>query len=581
MRPFSSLRLRNLVFLILLLSGIVPLAISSYLLIRQNREILETQEKSYLTRSAQFLSVELSSFLANTRRQVEQLAITVDALPGDTLAEKLAPSWVGDRVRSFLETNQQLVALRLLDANGAGPQYATVDLSPEVLTALQAAFAETGADGQPAYRFVPQRQDEAPVAVVAVAPGGSGLVVEAVIEVTPMTTFFREEAQGDVAVFLIDRSGSVLYSVGSDEATDTAVASSELVQDFVNVPLNLTAEYALPVDGATRQVLGRVSPVAEPGWGVVVQKPVATAFAAVRQMVLQTAISTAILVALAMAMAAFAARAISRPIQQLTETSHKIAEGSFGERVEVAGVGVEIDQLARDFNRMSLTVQDYVERLQQAAQANRELFIGSMRAFVAAIDAKDPYTRGHSERVAAHSRTIARWLGLDTEAQHRVWVGALLHDVGKIGIEDRILKKGGVLTDDEFEQMKQHPTIGADIMERIEQLREMIPAIRWHHEAWNGTGYPEGLRAEEIPLMARIVAVADTFDAITTNRPYQRAYEPEFAVERITELAGQRFDAKVVTAFLQAFKSGEIQIREAPPVAPADQQPDLTAVAST
>jgi putative nucleotidyltransferase with HDIG domain len=235
--------------------------------------------------------------------------------------------------------------------------------------------------------------------------------------------------------------------------------------------------------------------------------------------------------------------------------------------------------LATDFNRMSGHVQSYVDQLRRAAQANQDLFIGSMRAFVAAIDAKDPYTRGHSERVAAHSRTIARHLGLDRAMEHRVWVGALLHDVGKIGVEDHILKKGGVLTSEEYEEMKKHPVIGAQIMSRIEQLREMIPAIRWHHEAWNGKGYPDGLVADRIPLMARIVGVADTFDAITTNRPYQRAYEPDFAVKKVRELAGQRFDAKVVTAFLRAYEAGEVQLRRpAPPAAP---QPVAAVAASS
>ena len=160
------------------------------------------------------------------------------------------------------------------------------------------------------------------------------------------------------------------------------------------------------------------------------------------------------------------------------------------------------------------------------------------------------------------SRTIARHLGQSEEFQTRVWIGGVLHDVGKIGIEDRILKKGGVLTSEEYEQMKLHPTIGADIMTPIDQLREMIPGIRWHHEAWNGQGYPDKLKAEQIPLIARVIAVADCFDAITTNRPYQRAYTAEFAVETITKLAGSRFDARVVTAFLRAFEGGEIRARE-------------------
>jgi putative nucleotidyltransferase with HDIG domain len=282
-------------------------------------------------------------------------------------------------------------------------------------------------------------------------------------------------------------------------------------------------------------------------------------------------------VTLALAVAIFAARKVSQPIQKLADSTHQIAAGNFSKRLPRIGPGKEIGDLAEDFNRMSGHVESYVDRLQDAAQENRELFIGSMRSFVAAIDAKDPYTRGHSERVATYSRIISKSLGLSETEQHKIWVGALLHDVGKIGIEDRILTKGGVLSEEEYDQMKLHPVIGAQIMSRIEQLKEMIPAIRWHHEAWNGSGYPDGLKGEQIPLSARITGVADSFDAITTNRPYQRAYEPDFAVETITRLAGTRFDAKVVTAFLQAFESGQIQKRTTPP--PTAEE--LRAVASS
>lgn len=126
--------------------------------------------------------------------------------------------------------------------------------------------------------------------------------------------------------------------------------------------------------------------------------------------------------------------------------------------------------------------------------------------------------------------------------------------------------------------MKLHPVIGAQIMSRIEQLKAMIPAIRWHHEAWDGKGYPDGLRAEQIPLSARIVGVADTFDAITTNRPYQKAYEPDFAVETIIKLQGKRFDVDVVDAFHQAYQSGLIQKR--PPSPAVVPNPVAKAVAA-
>ena len=171
--------------------------------------------------------------------------------------------------------------------------------------------------------------------------------------------------------------------------------------------------------------------------------------------------------------------------------------------------------------------------------------------------------------MARYSRAIARYLGLPKDQQQRVWISAVLHDIGKIGVEDRVLLKMGRLTDEEFDKMKQHPVIGADIVEPISALRNMLPGIRWHHEAWNGSGYPDGLSGEEIPMMARIIGVADTFDAITTNRPYQTASPPEFALQTIKKLTGSRFDARIVTAFLLAYESGDIRMDPPEQQAPA------------
>ena len=564
------LRLKHLLFLILLFSGIIPLAISSFLLIRQNTDILRTQEKSYLARSSGFLSQELDGFLVETRDRLEQLGDSVLAAPArGTLQERLREGWITERARRFLATNPGFLAVRLLDPTGIGPQFASVPLTPQVLRALEAAFVASAESDEVAYEFIGRTELGTALMVISVPAGpatGEQMVIEAVLEMTPMESFFQSEAVENVAVFLVDSSGSVLWSEGSSAEMDEALAQSDLARESAALPGTQTAEYALTVGGQRFEMLARVSPVPQAGWGVLVQKPAARAFGAVRQMIFKTGLSTALLICLALVGAVLVAGRFSQPIQELTRTSHEIALGNFGMRVEVSGPGAEIGQLATDFNRMSSHVEASVDRLKDSAQQNRELFIGSMRAFVAAIDAKDPYTRGHSERVAAHSRTIAKRLGLSADEQHIIWVGALLHDVGKIGIDDRVLKKGGVLSDAEYEQMKLHPVIGAQIMSRIQRLKSMIPAIKWHHEAWGGAGYPDGLAGEQIPLMARIVAVADTFDAITTNRPYQRAYEPAFAVQRLRELAGKRFDAKVVTAFLRAFEAGEIQLRESAPL---------------
>jgi putative nucleotidyltransferase with HDIG domain len=178
----------------------------------------------------------------------------------------------------------------------------------------------------------------------------------------------------------------------------------------------------------------------------------------------------------------------------------------------------------------------------------------------AAIDEKDPYTRGHSGRVARYSTIIGHGLGLDVEDLDRLRIAALLHDVGKIGVDDRVLKKPGKLTDEEFDLMKQHTIKGANIMRPVGQLKEVLPGIELHHERMDGKGYPYGLSAEQIPLMARIIAVADTLDAITTNRPYQSAMDLDFALERIRSLAISRFDPVVVAALETAIRNGMLRL---------------------
>ena len=574
----QRLRLRHFLFLLLLLSGIVPLAVSSYLVIQQNREILETQEKSYLTRSAQFLSLELNQHLVSTRHRLDQLGQAVRVAPDPASGgDKLRQSWLQDYLESMLSLDSDLVAVRVLNREGTGPYTSAIRQSPELVEALDQAFSQARSSVGPVYRFLALPGSGDPVAVLAMSvegtDGAEELYVEGVTRLRRMEAVFEQEARGDVEVFLVDRQGHLLWWGESPEEARHAVTQSRLVRDFIQTPLNMTQEYTLQVNGHEQRMLGRVSPVEEAGWGIVVHRAADRVLAVVQEMVVNTAVSTGILISLALGIAVLAARKVSKPIQQLADSTHEIAAGNFGQRIEVFGPGQEINDLAKDFNSMTGQLESHIEKLRDAAQANRELFIGSMRAFVAAIDAKDPYTRGHSERVAAYSRVITKHLGLPEAEQHRIWVGALLHDVGKIGVEDKILTKGGVLTDEEYEQMKLHPVIGAEIMSRIEQLKDMIPAIRWHHEAWNGSGYPDGLAGEKIPLSARIVGIADTFDAITTNRPYQNAYEPAFAVETIHKLAGKRFDVRVVEAFQSAFEAGLIQKRTQSTVGPLTESP--------
>lgn len=195
------------------------------------------------------------------------------------------------------------------------------------------------------------------------------------------------------------------------------------------------------------------------------------------------------------------------------------------------------------------------------ADAN-ELFLDTIQAITTAIDAKDPYTRGHSQRVSDFSTIMAQELNLSTETIHHIRVGGLLHDVGKIGVPDAILTKPGRLTDNEFEKMKEHPTIGANIMGQVRTLQAELPALAEHHERMDGNGYPAGLTDEQITLVGRIVAVADVFDALTSDRPYREALSAEEALEILNSNRGTHLDSQCVDAMLNAYLKGKIKTQK-------------------
>jgi HD-GYP domain-containing protein (c-di-GMP phosphodiesterase class II) len=202
-----------------------------------------------------------------------------------------------------------------------------------------------------------------------------------------------------------------------------------------------------------------------------------------------------------------------------------------------------------------------INKAQLYADLNN-LFLSTITAFAKAIEAKDPYTRGHSERVRDISMAIGRGLGIGGAGMKELEITALLHDVGKIGVPENVLRKNGKLTDEEYSEMKKHPAIGADILSSIKQLGPAIPGIRNHQERFDGKGYPDGLAGAGIPLFARIIAVADTFDAMTSNRPYRNRQPDSAALAEITRCSGMQFDPECVKAFMSAYESGAVSSQE-------------------
>jgi len=369
------------------------------------------------------------------------------------------------------------------------------------------------------------------------------------------------------SVFVVDHYGHVVahpdtkHFVPGEDLTD----KSKLVSQIKALPKELrnteTVRFTETLNKRDVEMVGTYSTFPEVNWAVVAQRSVNDARddAGVSDLNRQALAFVSVVVLLAVLFGYFFAVGISGPIRSLAASTRAISRGEFHQRTPVRG-SAEISELAENFNLMASDIEEYIERLKEAAEENRELFIGSIRMLAAAIDEKDPYTRGHSGRVAKYSTVIAQEMGMSAEELDKLKISALLHDVGKIGVDDRVLKKPGSLTPEEFDVMKTHTTKGANIMRPVSQLKDMLPGIELHHEHMDGRGYPYGLAGPQIPTMARIIAVADTLDAMTTNRPYQSAMDLDYALGRVKALAGSKFDPAVVDALESAVNAGKIRL---------------------
>ncbi len=201
--------------------------------------------------------------------------------------------------------------------------------------------------------------------------------------------------------------------------------------------------------------------------------------------------------------------------------------------------------------RLEELVEERTAKLQQAYRYLKKSHLDSVKVLAEAIDAKDPYTRGHSDRVKRMSLAIARHMGFSEERLETLEYGALLHDIGKIGIKDNILQKEGPLSREEYEIIREHPLIGVKIVEGVEFFRDKIPIIRHHHEFYDGSGYPDRLVGEAIPLEARIISLPDAFDAMTSARPHRGVMPLQDAILEMEKCKGKQFDPKVLDIFLR------------------------------
>ena len=207
-------------------------------------------------------------------------------------------------------------------------------------------------------------------------------------------------------------------------------------------------------------------------------------------------------------------------------------------------------------------IKDMNNKLQDTYEQLERAYMESIQTLRYTVEAKDSYTRGHSDRVSEFSVLIGKYLGLSEEELKTLRIGGLFHDIGKIGVPDSILLKEGKLTDDEYSEIKNHPTIGAHILSTATIFQNIIPIVKHHHEKYDGFGYPGKLKGEEIPYFARITAVADTFDAMTSKRTYRDALPLDTVIAEITRCKGTQFDPKIADVFLDILEHHYEEVKE-------------------
>jgi HD-GYP domain-containing protein (c-di-GMP phosphodiesterase class II) len=543
----------------LVLVTVVPMVLVGLLLSSYNRDQLEIAEKQYLARQAVGLANETALFISGHQTL---LASTARALAA---AQRIDV----DSFESLLqgigsEPGRAFIYLQIIPRTGTGAFVRSRQLKLEtgdILTDAMNLAHEKVLDGYQLEEIIFELPEGEPPKALFSFPlrsrgSGVGGSLHRVLDLGSLQNKLGENVYTGYLVSVIDEHGeAVVSSIPSLRGMD--LSASPLVRNFLNSPQRITLAYDHPVDQDAGEVLGSMAPVGEFGWGFLMERPTSAAYAPVRVMQTRTLGFTAIAALISLGIGFTLSRRLIIPLQNLASTTSQIAEGNLAVRASVRGED-EIALLGSNFNDMASNIEALVRKLKQALRQNQELFLETIRTLAAAIDAKDPYTRGHSERVSSYSMAISRHLSLNQEEVFRVHIAAILHDVGKLGIRESILNKPGGLSDEEFEVMRQHPSIGAQIMSPIRMLKDIIPGIRNHHETWDGNGYPDNLTGEEIPMVARIIGVADTFDAMTTTRPYQQAMTLDYVLQKMQSMSGSRFDPVVVEAFIAAIESGDI-----------------------
>lgn len=373
----------------------------------------------------------------------------------------------------------------------------------------------------------------------------------------------------DNLVFQAKSSNSDMEYVAVATPDKKTITHSEMTMSGRILPVSQGKLIRKSKDGTTVKELPRSSDsIFEISCPVVfMNKPMGSVILAINKSVLLAAqgevrtrilLVFGIILVLATVASVLLASFLIKPIKELSIGVDALRKGTAKSPLTIYSDD-ELGKLTINFNTMSSTIAEQQGKLNKFARDLEESYVSIVRVVAAAIDAKDSYTHGHSARVSQLSLLIGKTIGLSTEELNDLQVACLFHDVGKIKIPDSILLKPGRLTQPEHEEMIHHVEYGVSILDRAPSLRRYIPAVRHHHERQDGRGYPDGLSDDNIPPLAAIIALADTFDAMTSNRPYRKAFSEEEALRELVRVSGTQLRADLVAVFVKLINNKSIE----------------------
>ena len=575
--PRNAKKLSLIYFVIatLLVVGMVPLVLTGWLLSNKSGQELRAAENRYQIQLVQEKARQIEAFGKRNGDLVTGIADGIEL--SNNSGVFLAPA-TETKLGSMLSANPEVLAIYVKpDGADSLSVFRSNGLTRDDVEKLAFDASTSASAGKVSIGKLQPIGSSGDLVMtfttLATVPGGKHACVVAITslrDIARLTVGFSSLKERDLwrnglpIIFVVDEDGRAVFHPDAGlQASRESLNDLKIVKDWresgaqvQSALVPFTAEY----EKISHEMIGAYSTAritADRSLGVITMQDEKTALASVGDMRLQTWLISLAFAIFALIAGLVLARFLTAPLLTLATAAKSIAAGDYSTRVKSRDI-TEIGTLGDTFNLMSEKIEDQIANLAKAAAENRELFVGTVKALSAAIDGKDKYTRGHSERVARISVAMGKRLGMGEQEIDTLRMSALLHDIGKIAIDDSILKKPAALTNEEYEIMKTHPQRGYKIMSQIPAMKDFLPGMYMHHEMVNGMGYPQGLYGDQIPLQAKIISVADTFDAMTIDRPYSKGMDLSSALASIKTFIDTRYDGAVVEALVDACSAGEV-----------------------